>query len=194
MAQWVSATVLPETGALAGFIDDRADALAGRDLEVPLLSGITTHSPQPDQLHVMAIADPKAKLAVGSSLLQRGARFLTFIHPRALIGSRVTIGVGAVFCPNAVVSSDARIGDFVTVNLGCTVGHDTELGDGCTLSCQVDIAGWAKIGKGAFFGSHATVLPRATVGDFAKVGACSAVLRSVDEGTTVFGVPARRVA
>lgn len=191
--QWVSDGIPASRANVAGFLDDDSGALEGRHHPAQVVASVRDYKPQPGESLAMGISDPRLKLKIGTELAARGASFLTFVHPRALIGMDVTLGRGCVLCPNAVVSSDARLGDFVTVNLNSTVGHDTVLGDGCTLSSQVDIAGFARLGTGVFLGSHASVLPRAKVGDFARIGAGSVVLKLVSAGTTVFGVPAKKV-
>jgi len=55
----------------------------------------------------------------------------------------------------------------------------------------VDITGGVTLGEGVLVGSHASVLPRLKVGAGAIIGAGSIVVRDVEPGVTVFGVPAR---
>ena len=62
------------------------------------------------------------------------------------------------------------------------------------LSAHVDLTGFVSADEGAFFGSHASVLPKVHVGAFAKVGAGSVAVRHVPAGTTVMGVPAKRIS
>ena len=96
--------------------------------------------------------------------------------------------------PEPVVTVDVTLGAHVHLNVAVTVGHDAQVGDFCTLSSHVDICGGATLGEGVFLGSHASVMPKAKVGEWARVGAGSGVLRTVRAKTTVFGVPAVRVA
>jgi len=177
-----------------GFLEDDPKALATYPVYKPgIISTIADYQPQPGDGLVMGIAEPKTKLRIAEALETRGAEFLTFIHPSVLIADFVTVGRGVVICPNAVVSCHADLGDFVSINLGCTVGHDVKLGRGCTLSAHVDLTGFANLAEAVFLGSHASVLPRAKVGAYAKIGAGSVVLRSVNAGATVMGVPAKQI-
>lgn len=180
--------------AFAGFLSDSADALRDYPEYSPGVVGdIGSFQPQPGDGFIMAIADPKAKLQIAQQLEARGAQFLNFIHASALVARHVQIGRGVVICPNTVVSCHAQIGDFVEINLASTIGHDVKIGPGCTLSAHVDITGFAVLEEGVFLGSHASVLPRARVGAYAKVGAGTVVLRSVNAGATVMGVPAKQI-
>jgi sugar O-acyltransferase (sialic acid O-acetyltransferase NeuD family) len=194
LASWVRTDKGWGGPALAGFLSDDPAALAGYPMYRPGIVGdIAGYAPVAGDLLVMGIADPKAKLAVATHLEARGGRFGSFVHSSVLIADHVSLGRGVVICPNAIVSCHATVGDFVTINLGSTIGHDVKLGRGVTLSAHVDLTGFASVEEGAFFGTHAAVLPRAKVGAYAKVGAGTVVLRSVNEGATVMGVPAKQI-
>jgi sugar O-acyltransferase (sialic acid O-acetyltransferase NeuD family) len=178
---------------IAGFIDNDPEALRGYDTEIPLLGSIDEYQPRPGEILMMGIGTPKSKLRVAETLLSRGAQFLTFIHPTAVIGLRVRIGMGCIICPHVTLTSDIELGDFVMCNAHSTVGHDAVIGTGSTLSSHADVTGFARLGRGVFLGTHAAVLPNAKVGDFATVGAGSVVFKNVAEGTTVLGIPARPI-
>jgi sugar O-acyltransferase (sialic acid O-acetyltransferase NeuD family) len=177
----------------AGCLDDNPDVLSGYRYSFGVVSTISDYRPKPGDGLVMTIGDPKSKLRVAGMLEERGAHFLSFIHPSVLLTNPVTIGRGVIVCPHSVISCQAELGDFVAVNLACTVGHDAKIGRGSTLSSQVDITGFVTLGEGVFVGSHASVLPKAKVGDYARIGAGSVVLRKVAAGATVMGVPAKQV-
>lgn len=176
-----------------GFISDRLDILDSYDYELPVLSTIQEYRPEADHVLVMAIADPKAKLMIAEELEGRGAKFMSFIHPTAIVGKHVEIGKGCVVCPRAVLTCDIGIGNFVLVNLGVTIGHDVIIGDGCTINSHADVTGGVHLGTGVFLGSHAVITPGVKVKDFAKIGAGSVVVKQVKPDITVFGVPARKI-
>jgi len=176
-----------------GFIDDNLKSLEGYPYKAEVIGSIQSYLPTKDDVFVLAIMQPKLKLHLAAQLEQRGANFVSIVHETALIADNVTIGKGSVICPRVVVSCDTRIGDFVTVNLSSTVGHDVKIGNGCTINCHVDITGFVQLGEGVLLGSHASILQRVVVQDFAVVGAGSVVLRTVEAGSTVMGVPAKKL-
>jgi sugar O-acyltransferase (sialic acid O-acetyltransferase NeuD family) len=188
--------VLPEhrDWKVGGFLDANPSVLEAYDCGLPILADPLHYSPQEDDCFICAIGHPLTKLRVCRYLKERGAQFITLIHPTAIIGDRCTIGAGCVFCPGAVITTDVKIGDFVMMNLQSTIGHDAVVADGCTLSPHADVNGFALLGEGVFLGSHAVVLPGATIGDYAIVGAGSVVLKKVKAGATVMGVPAKQIA
>ena len=179
---------------VAGFLDANPAALDAYDCDFRVLADPLTYVPQPEDRFICAIGHTRTKLRICQQLMQRGAHFVSLIHPSAVIGNRCSIGAGCILCPGVVVTADVTIADFVTVNVNSTIGHDAVVGMGCTLSGHVDVTGFASLGEGVFLGSHAVVLPSAVIGDYAIVGAGSVVLRRVKPGATVMGVPAKQIA
>jgi len=173
-----------------GFLDQQAGTLKTSYGNFPIWADAEKREFDKSERVICAIGDPRIKLRCCRSLRQRGARFITLIHPTAVLGSNNRFGEGCILCPNAAISNNVTLGDFVMLNAYSTIGHDSVLGDGCTLSSHADVTGWTVLGEGVFLGSHAVILPHAEVGAYAVVGAGSVVLRKVKEGKSVFGVPA----
>jgi UDP-3-O-[3-hydroxymyristoyl] glucosamine N-acyltransferase len=112
----------------------------------------------------MAIANPESKRRVAAELQAMGARFVTVVHPSAVIAGSARLGEGVTVCPFSLVSADAIVGDFVAINTMSSVGHDVQLGAFSTLSAHVDLTGRVKVGEGVFFGTGAKVLPGLKIG------------------------------
>jgi sugar O-acyltransferase (sialic acid O-acetyltransferase NeuD family) len=178
---------------IGGFLDANPAALNGYPCDLPILADPLNFSPSADDLLVCAIGDPPPRLRLCRKLKERGAEFLTLIHPAAIVGPACRIGEGCVLCPGVVVTTNVVLGEFTILNVGACVGHDVVVGPGGTLNPHSDLGGHSTLGEGVFLGTHADVLPSVTVGDYARIGAGSVVLRKVDPHTTVVGVPARKV-
>lgn len=179
---------------IAGFLDDNATALEGFALPHGVVGPISTHIPREDNVYLCALGMPASKRRVCSAMRDKGAEFISLVHPTAIIGHSVEIGTGSVICPRVVLTTNIKLGEFVTLNCQSGVGHDVTIGKFTTLSAFCDATGGVLIGEEVFMGSHAVVLPKRRVGDRAIVGAGSVVISSVKPGQTVFGVPARRLA
>ena len=114
-------------------------------------------------------------------VISHANRFLTGIeiHPGAHIASGVFIdhGMGVV------------IGETATIGTGCLIYKGVLLG-GTKLDKGTR---HPQLGKNVVIGSNACLLGAIEIGDGARVGAGSVVVRSVPEGATVVGVPARVV-
>ncbi|MEJ7925453.1 serine O-acetyltransferase EpsC [Sphingobium sp. AN641] len=111
------------------------------------------------------------------------SRFLTGndIHPGARIGKRFFIDHGFT-----VIGETAEIGDDVTLYQNVTLGG-TDPANG--------IAGkrHPTLGDGVIVGSGAQVLGPIVVGPRARIGANAVVTKSVPEGATMVGIPARQM-
>jgi sugar O-acyltransferase (sialic acid O-acetyltransferase NeuD family) len=178
---------------VGGFLDDRADALAKFRYNPGVVGSIGGYQPAPGDLLLCGLGLSKVRKDVVTKLLARGAEFLTFIHPRAVLGDHVVIGRGSVICPGVVVTSDITLGEFVVLNNNATVGHDSALGDYVSLSCHADVTGFCTLGEGVFMGSHACMIPGSKIGAWALLGAGATVMTPVESGVTVIGNPARRI-
>lgn len=182
---------------IAGFLDDDVDGarreLAEKGFSLPVLASPADYEPREGEVLVCAIAEPRRRLEVCEALRARGARFGSVLHPTALLHPSCKVGDGLIMRHYSGVGPNSVLGDFVTINFLAGPGHDTVIGDGCTFGPHSDVMGAATLGRGVLLGSHAAVLPGAKVGDFATVGAGTVVVKRAAAGTTVFGVPARRL-
>ena len=183
----------PDCGRLweiAGFLDDNPAALDGFDYTANILSAVLDYSPHSNDLFVCAIGSPAIKRKVCEKLLGSGAEFISLVHPTAVIGFNVVIGVGTIICPHVIVTCDVTIGDFVAINCLSSIGHDVQIADWVTLSGHCDVTGQTELGEMAFLGSGARILPLKKVGARAMVGAGSVVISHVPADVKVFGNPA----
>ena len=125
------------------------------------------------------------------TLAALGGRFLTLVHPTAVVAPSAVIGEGAIVCPHGIVSADAALGRCVLVNYHASVAHDAAVGDYGVLAPYATLGGFARVGADVFLGLHASVGPGRQVGDRSKVSANSCALADVPADTLVYGVPGR---
>ncbi len=174
---------------LAGFLDDKVEALPGYDVE--RIGTFQDYAPQAGDLFVLAVGDPHRKRRMAESLKERGAQFATLIHPSCTVVRTATMAEGVIMCPQSMMMPDSRAERFVTILNFSGVGHDSVAGEFTTLSSLVDITGNVTVGREVFIGAGARLLPSITVGDRAVIGAGATVVRSVKADTTVYAVPAK---
>lgn len=101
------------------------------------------------------------------------------IHPGAIIGKNLFIDHGM----GVVIGETTIIGDNVTIYHGVTLG-----GTG-----KEKLKRHPTIEDGVMIGAGAKILGNITIGENSKVGAGAVVLDSVEENSTVVGVPGKIV-
>jgi sugar O-acyltransferase (sialic acid O-acetyltransferase NeuD family) len=179
--------------AVTGFLNDIPEALAGLE-GFPAIAGDTDHQPQRDELFICAIGDVPGRRMVVEKFRRRGARFVNMIQRTALLAPSVQLGEGIIVEAFSGIGANARVGDFSTVLSHVSIGHDVVIGSFVQVSPFASILGRVEIGDGVLIGSHAVILPNVKIGAGATVGAGSIVISDVAAGTTVFGVPAKRLS
>lgn len=172
---------------IAGFIS----ADPALPVPLPILGDPATFVPAPGDGLLLAIGIPRVRRRVAEALLARDARFLTLVHPTAIVAPSATIGPGSILCPYSISSDAARLGRFTLMNYHSSLGHDASTGDFAVLSPYATLGGGASIADDVFLGLHASVGPGKSIGPRSKVSANSAALTDAPADSLVFGVPGR---
>ncbi len=178
---------------IKGFLDDNAQALEGFRTPAPWIGTVRDHQPAENEVFVCAVGQPANRRRCHESIEARGGIFISLIHRTAIVGDSVAMAPGVILCPYAIASGYNRLGKGVILNLHATVDHDATVGDWSQINCHCDVTANARIGLEVWLSSHVAVAPGVCIGDGAYLGAGAVVLRNVEPGAKVFGVPARRI-
>jgi UDP-perosamine 4-acetyltransferase len=146
---------------------------------------------RPEDCYLVAGIVSTRRREMIETMQARGYRFVSVIHPAAVISRRSTIGDGCVINAGVVVSQNTAIGANVILNRGSLIGHDNRIGPFCTIGPGTNIAGGVEIGAGAYIGAGAVILDHLSVGSEAVVSGGAVVAKPVPPNVLVVGVPAR---
>ena len=147
----------------------------------------------PNAKVILAVGDNMTRERLALRLVSLGFQFITAIHPAAVVGRDVILGVGTVLMANVAVNPGTTIGRHVIINTGATVDHDCVIGDFAHISPGVHLAGGVTVEPLAHVGIGATVIEGVTIGTGSIVGAGAAVVTDIPPGVVAVGVPARVV-
>jgi UDP-3-O-[3-hydroxymyristoyl] glucosamine N-acyltransferase len=105
------------------------------------------------------------------------------IEDNVEIGANVTIARAAM--------GETRIARGTKLDNLVHIAHNVQIGENGLLCAQVGVAGSTRIGRRVVIGGQAGLIDHLKVGDFVRIGAQAGVTKSVEDGETVSGYPAR---
>lgn len=108
------------------------------------------------------------------------------------IGNYVDIGSNS--CIDRGLITDTVIKDHVKIDNLCHIAHNVVIEENCLIIAGTIICGSAVVQKNAYLAPGAVVLNQITVEEGAKVGSNSLAISRVKSGTTIFGVPGKRIS
>lgn len=189
-AKVVVATARAAGLAVVSVVDDAERRWGEQVLGVPVTGPAEPVLQDAGASVVLAIGDNAAR----RRLAQRArCRFVSVVHPSAVVDASVRLGAGSVVFAGAVIQPDTVIGAHAIVNTGASIDHDCVLGEAVHVAPGSRLAGNVKLGDEVFLGIGAVAIPGVSVGARTTVGAGAAVVRDLPEGVIATGVPARVV-
>ncbi len=141
----------------------------------------------------VAIGNASIRKRMLEDLINQGAEIATLVHPNAVIGSRVQIGLGSVVMAGAVLNPECKIGRGCIVNTCASVDHDCCLGNYVHISVGAHVTGTVMIDDGTWVGAGAIVNNNLHITDSCMIGAGAVVINDILERGTYVGVPARKL-
>jgi len=190
---WVNDTFSKESYKIKGFLSYNQKDLDGHNIKGGIIGNDDNYKIEENDRFIIAIGNIDIKKRAVNRLKKRGAKFISLIHPTALIVPTAKIGEGVVICPYCLVSDNVQLDDFVMMNTYASCGHDVQVGKYCILSPYVALNGFDKLENEVFIGTHATVIAYRKLGYRSKVNANSVVMRDVPLKQMVLGVPGKNI-
>jgi sugar O-acyltransferase (sialic acid O-acetyltransferase NeuD family) len=122
-----------------------------------------------------------------------GAKIPVLIHPNAVVGNQVKIGVGTAVMAGAIINCCTKIGKGCIVNTSSTIDHDNNIEDFVHISPGAHLAGTVYVGKGSWLGIGSVVSNDINITTDCQVGAGSVVVKDITEPGIYVGAPVRRI-
>lgn len=120
-------------------------------------------------------------------------KFITSIHPKAVIGKDVHIGEGTIIMPGAIVNANSRMGDFCILNANASLGHDSVMDDFSSMASGVTAGGCFYLGKFSAVCLGVNIIENIRVMEHTFIGAGYLVIKDVMGCLVAHGFPAHTV-
>jgi len=120
---------------------------------------------QYDFLICVGYKNMRSRQAIHNKLLERGCRFINFIHPTVTILPEVQMGTNNILLSNVTIENSTKIGNnnvFWTRTIVC---HNALIGDHNFFAPNVTLAGNCVIGNLCFFGVATFIINNLTIKD-----------------------------
>ena len=174
------------------FLDDDESIKTSMGLEViGKTADAFTYKEEAD--FFVAIGSNTTREKVQEKFIEQGLSVISLIHPSAVIGTDVEIGIGSVVMAGIVINSSTRIGKGCIINTNSSLDHDNVIEDYVHISPGASLAGTVKVGKGSWLGIGSVVSNNVNICSSCKLGAGAVVVKDITEPGTYVGVPVRRV-
>lgn len=135
----------------------------------------------------------RGRLAETVRTILPGLRFVTAVHPAAVVGRGATIGEGTVIMAGAVVNPGCSVGRFCIINTASSLDHDSRMDDFSSLAPGAVTGGNVRLGAYAAVCIGAVLKHGVAIGEHSVIGAGAVVLADIGPHKTAYGVPARVV-
>lgn len=179
--------------SLVSVVDTNPELEGANLLEFPIQFVADLSSLDFEAFHV-AIGDNRIRAEIQLKLLATGGEAISVIHERSVVSRHSQIGAGSFVAAHAVIAARTSIGEGVIVNHCAVIDHDCIVGNFCHVAPSATLGGGVRVGRGSLVGSGANVLPGVKIGKNVKIGAGAVVIRDVEPGCEIAGVPARVIS
>ena len=140
---------------------------------------------------VIAVGEPSARAFLLKRIEESGYKLATLVDPSAIVSPTARIAPGCLVNAQSIVSANAIMEENCLLGFHVVVGHDAHLKKNSVVCPMATVGGGSIVGENTFIGLNSSMRERTNLGDNVIVGMGSMVFRSVEDGCTVLGNPAR---
>ena len=139
----------------------------------------------------VAISNEAVRKTIIRQLEADKATIATLVHPSAIIGNGVEIGVGTAVMPGAVINAGTTIGKGCIIKTSASVDYDCKIGDYCLIAIDASLGSNVEVGDGSRIEANATIVDGVYVVDECLIGAGAVLVKDASVHGAYYGVPAK---
>ena len=181
---------------IAAFGDDNMDKSKITTGDVPLFNqGDLFQFAKENEIQtaIMASGNNRVRAVKYNLFKDAGFEMLSIVHPKALIDTEVVYGDNVIIEMGTAIHTHSKIGNNVFLGGDALIGHHNIIGNHVLVGGNASFGGAVVVEDYASIGVGSSIKPGVTIGKGAVVGVGAVVIKDVEPGTTVVGVPAKPI-
>ena len=181
---------------IAAFGDDNMDKSKITTGDVPLFNqGDLFQFAKENEIQtaIVAIGNNRVRGIKYNLFKDAGFEMLSIVHPKALIDTKVVFGDNVIIEMGTAIHTHSKIGNNVFLGGDALIGHHNIIGDHVLVGGNASFGGAVVVEDYASVGVGSSIKPGVNIGKGAIVGVGAVVIKDVEPGTTVVGVPAKPI-
>lgn len=190
-------TYLRDSGVnVVGFLDDDPKTADKQFGGLPVLGPISILPILKEEYGITSVYCPLGNNKLRVRLLQQanslGYETPCYIHPSVIISPNVEIGKGVYILLGTQVMPYTKIEDFVMISMNVSIAHHNILKTGTFLSTGCNFGASIVAEENTYCGIGSTIMTGLRrLGKDCLIGAGAVVIKDVQDGAVVAGVPAK---
>ena len=148
------------------------------------------YSVDPDETALLGFRGTKAQPLLDLVKERHGVTFPPLVHRSAMVSPMSELHEGVFVGAGSVIAPNCSVGSFSLINRGTTIGHDNLIEPHVVIGPSVQTASSVHIESGAVLGIGCTIREHLVLGAGSYIAAGAVVLKHVEPGHLVAGVPA----
>lgn len=176
-----------------GILDDTFEGKKEKELfGIPIIGKINKISELSSNLHyIIAIGNNDTRKKISQNY--KDIKYITLIHPKAIIGENVSLEVGTVVMAGSIVNSYTKIGKHCIINTGSVIEHDNIIKDYVHISPRATLCGGVIVEEETWIGAGSTIIQGLIIGRKSIIGAGAVIIRNIQNFSKIVGNPAKYI-
>lgn len=185
--------ILNDNLVIKGVLDDTFKEKEEKELfGIPIIGKINKISELSSNTHyIIAIGNNNTRKKISQNY--KDIKYITLIHPRAIVAENVSLEVGTVVMAGSIVNSYTKIGKHCIINTASVIEHDNIIKDYVHISPGAILCGGIVVEEESWIGAGSTIIQGLIIGRKSIIGAGAVIIRNIQKFSKIVGNPAKDI-